>query len=309
MRPLRPCLPLLMCMAALIAACVPIPSPLSGPPASTPTPPATDQDLHVLPADDPIDTRRLNDTGVTFTPADPARAKPAITRELAIAIAWAGGAKASGEVTAAADLGYLGGGTSLGALTPERLVWLVGFTGPGIVATSSGPPGAPHVIGHEYVLIVDAASGQVLAKATCCVIHDQGVPPLESCTQPPGLASFSFSCEAALQRAMEAARQSRPALGIQQARIDSVSAELMTYATANHQLSMQRGETSITGQDPNELVWLVEVAGSFRFEGMAAAGAHERPTYEAKERVFLYSAQSGREIEAIVPDTTLAGPQ
>ena len=308
MRRIRFCLPLLCSIVVLIAACVPASSLSVSSPAPAPTPSALGQDLHVLPVDDPIDTHRLDEAGVAFNPADPARVKPGITREQAIAKAWTDSPKkAGGEVTAAADLGYFGGGTMLSGLTPERLVWFVGFTGPGIVAYSSGPPSAAHVIGHEYVTIVDATSGEVLMGMTCCVIHDQAVLPSESCTQPPGLGPISFSCEAALQRAMEAARQSRPELGIQQARIDSLRAELMTYADADRQLGRQHGHRSTPGQDPNELVWFVQISGSFRFEGMAAAGAAEHPIYEAKECEYLYSAVAGREIEAIVPDTTLAG--
>jgi len=307
MRRIRFSLPLLCSIVVLIAACVPIPSPSAGSPARAPTPAATVQDLHVLPADDPIDTHRLDETGVAFNRADPAQVEPGITREQAIAKAWGDGPKASGEVTAAADLGYIGDGTMHSGLTPGRLVWFVGFTGPGIVEYSSGPPGAPHVIGHEYVSIVDATSGEVLMRTTCCVIHDQGVPPFESCTQPPDLGPISFSCEAALQRAMEVARQSQPELGIQQARIDSLRAVLMTYANADRQFSRQQGHRSAPGQDPNELVWLVQVTGSFRFDGMAAAGAAEHPIYEAKERDYLYSAVTGQEIEAMVPDTRLTG--
>jgi hypothetical protein len=143
---------------------------------------------------------------------------------------------------------------------------------------------------------------------TCCVIHSQGVMPFESCIQPPDkAAAFSFSCEEALHRAAEASRQSEPEMGIQQARMDSLRAELMTYAEADRRLSSKHGYRSMPGQDPNELVWWVQVIGSFQFDGMAAAGSSEYPIYEAKERDYLYSAQTGREIEDIVPDTILVG--
>ena len=308
MRPIRSCLPLLCCTVALIVACVPASTPSAGFPAVPPTPAAMGQDLRVLPDGDPIDTHRLDQSGLAFTLSDPARTKPRITREQAIAKAWEDGPnKTGGAVTVAADLGYFDGGTTVSGLTPGRLVWFVGFTGPGIVEYSSGPPGAPHVIGHEYVSIIDAMNGEVLTGMTCCVIHDQGVLPFESCIQPPGQGPFSFSCEEALQRAAEAAKQSQPEMGIQQARIDSLRAELMAYAEADRRMSSRHGHRNSPGQDPNELVWLVQVIGSFWFEGMAAAGSSEHPIYEAKERDYLYSAVAGRGIEEIVPDTTLVG--
>jgi len=81
----------------------------------------------------------------------------------------------------------------------------------------------------------------------------------------------------------------------------------MAYAEADRRMSSRHGHRNSPGQDPNELVWLVQVIGSFWFEGMTAAGSSEHPIYEAKERDYLYSAVTGQEIEEIAPDTTLAG--
>lgn len=143
---------------------------------SSPTPlartnPTIPPHLNVLPEGDPIDTVRLQSSGLTFTPADPALAKVGITRDQAI---WNSGIIGTSEgVTAAADLGYLGGTTALGGIAPNRLIWFVGFAGAGITEYSSGPPGATHDVSHEYVSIVDAMTGEVLLGATCCVIHDK----------------------------------------------------------------------------------------------------------------------------------------
>ena len=42
---------------------------------------------------------------------------------------------------------------------------------------------------------------------------------------------------------------------------------------------------------------------------VAAAGSTEGPIYEAKERDYLYSAQTGRQIEAMMPDWTSIGQE
>jgi hypothetical protein len=271
--------------------------------------PTVSPNVHVLPNDDSINATRLQQSGLSFTRADPVQVKPNITREQAISEAWENVPyKSGGELTAAADLGYISGETMISGLVPGRLVWFVGFAGPGIVEYSSGPPGVPHKIGHEYVSIIDATSGAVVVEMTCCTIHAQGVMPPETCVQPNDVGPFTFSCEQALQRAEEAAKQSQPEMSIREARVDSLRAELMTYAEANGKLSAEHGYRPDPAQDPQELVWWVQVAGSFEFEGIGAAGSPQNPIYEAKERDYLYSAVTGREIASIIPDTALTPP-
>ncbi len=291
------------------AGCAPADLPANHSVSLPTTATASAQNLHILVDGDPIDTHRLEQSGLGFKPADPNRNKPPITKAEAIARAWKDGPNkvGGGPVTASADLGYFDDRTMVSGVTPDRLVWFVGFTGPGIVEYASGPPGAPHPIGHEYVSIIDATSGEVVTGMTCCVIHDEGVMPFETCLQPPAVGPFSFSCEEALHRAADAARQSEPEMVIQQARIDSLRAELMTYAEADRRLSSLQGPRSTPSQDPDELVWFVTVTGDFRYEGMAAAGSYEHPMYEAKERDYLFGAQTGRQIEEIMPATSLIG--
>ncbi len=307
MRAVNLCL-VLLGLAAAVAGCAPVGS-AADRPATLPTiPTEIAQDLRVLPDDDPVDTQRLEQSGLGFTLANPSQIKPRITKADAIAKARPDlPHSVVGRITAAADLGYLtSAGATVSGVTPGRLIWFVGFTGPAIRVDSSGPPEAPRHIGHEDVVIIDAMTGEVVMSMTCCVIHQEGVLPPETCIQPAGQGP-PFSCGEALQRAAKAAGQSQPEMGIQEARIDSLTAELMTYAAAHRRLASQHGYRPTPGQDPNQLVWLVTVVGSFRYEGMALAGSPEHPTYEAKERDYLFSAQTGQEIEEITPGSKLVG--
>lgn len=99
-----------------------------------------------------------------------------------------------------------------------------------------------------------------------------------------------FSREAAIKRATEGAKRSEPEVGILEARIDNITAVLIT------------AEDSLHGPGKTTQAWLVRIRGRFRFEGMPAPDL-KTPIYEADERDFVYDAHTGDELESRIPYT------
>ncbi|MGB8645516.1 MAG: hypothetical protein WCF84_09780 [Anaerolineae bacterium] len=113
----------------------------------------------------------------------------------------------------------------------------------------------------------------------------------------------------AIRRARDAAPQSSPEIGIQEARVDTITAELITLAEADRRFGENRGPNGYApGQTPQSLVWWVAVRGYFKYEGMAAAGDAQAPVYEANQRIFTYDATTGEEIQSSIGPDRLASP-
>lgn len=116
----------------------------------------------------------------------------------------------------------------------------------------------------------------------------------------------AFSRDAAIQRATLAARQSAPEVGILEARVDSVTAELITLAEADRRMGGERGASGYApGQMPETPVWWVTVHGYFRYNALSSRTSTS-PVYEAHERGFIYDARTGDEVGERVPWTQLA---
>jgi hypothetical protein len=53
-------------------------------------------------------------------------------------------------------------GRQLWPYLQNRPAWVITFSGPGVVLSSSGPPGSPRRVKHEMSVVIDAATGQYL---------------------------------------------------------------------------------------------------------------------------------------------------
>ncbi len=116
-------------------------------------------------------------------------------------------------------------------------------------------------------------------------------------------AVIPFSKEQAIARANQEAMQSMPEVGIRQARIDGITAELTTLGEADQRMGGQRGTGGYRpGQTANSPVWWVNVRGYFQYEGMAAP-PNPAPVCEADERHFIYDAQTGEYVGGRMPNT------
>jgi hypothetical protein len=129
------------------------------------------------------------------------------------------------------------------------------------------------------------------------------------CDRSPG-AGPPFPRATAIQKATEDARGSAPELGIQEVRIDAVTAELVTLGEVDRRFGGQRGPGGyLPGQDGSTPVWWVRVRGRFRFTGAPEPNpGSSRPrysTYEAGERILLYDARTGALVGTAVPGTRL----
>ncbi len=117
----------------------------------------------------------------------------------------------------------------------------------------------------------------------------------------------AFSRDAAMQRARESAVQSAPEAGMLEARVDSVTVELITLGEADRRTGVQRGTGGYSpGQSADTPVWWVAAQGYFRFEGMPVPDG-PAPIYEAGARIFIYDARTGEELGGSMPDTQPAG--
>ena len=53
-------------------------------------------------------------------------------------------------------------GRQLWPYLQNRPAWVITFSGPGVVLSSSGPPGSPRRVKHEVSVVIDAATGHYL---------------------------------------------------------------------------------------------------------------------------------------------------
>jgi uncharacterized delta-60 repeat protein len=128
---------------------------------------------------------------------------------------------------------------------------------------------------------------------------------LAGCSAPTA-AALPFSKEQAIARANQEAKQSVPEVGIQQARIDSTTAELITLAEADRRTGGIRGPGGYSpGQTPQSPVWWIVVRGYFQYEGMAAP-PNPAPICEADERDFVYDARTSESVSESMPNTRCA---
>jgi hypothetical protein len=95
----------------------------------------------------------------------------------------------------------------------------------------------------------------------------------------------AFSRAEAIARAEKLALMSAPEMGIMEARIDEVQAELMSLSQAQRRL----GIDSTLYADPQ--VWLVTMRGRFVYEGFPMP--ETRDIYESNTRFFIYNAATG----------------
>ena len=109
-----------------------------------------------------------------------------------------------------------------------------------------------------------------------------------------------FSRQDAIRTATEQAKQSAPELGIQDARVDDVTPELITLAETDRRHGSQHPGGYGAGRDQRTPVWWVRVAGRFRYEGMRAPGPGSALLYEADELVFVDDARTGDPIGGCV---------
>lgn len=109
----------------------------------------------------------------------------------------------------------------------------------------------------------------------------------------------AFSRERAIARAREMATQSRPEVGMTEARIDEVTAELMTMSRAYR----QEGIDSTLYSDAQ--VWLVVVKGNFVYEGFPMPEA--RQFYRATRQIFIMNAATGAMDISGLKETELVG--
>jgi hypothetical protein len=104
--------------------------------------------------------------GLTFTPVAVTDnlALSAITRDQAIEVALSNepGLKAATDI--ASQLGLLrtvnDSGVTASDLAEGQLVWIITFFG--VDTASSGPPGAPRYLSHEYHIVINALTGKYL---------------------------------------------------------------------------------------------------------------------------------------------------
>ena len=128
----------------------------------------------------------------------------------------------------------------------------------------------------------------LLGLLVLAAIHSAGCRPFTSAFVTPSATAVPFARDAAIAMARRAARESAPEVGILDARIDSVQAELV----ANEATAWQAlGQDSTVGGDGP--VWLVRVHGTFRYQGMVAPPGQPVQIEETDERDFLISARTG----------------
>ncbi len=122
----------------------------------------------------------------------------------------------------------------------------------------------------------------------------------------PTATPLPFSKEQAISRATQEAKQSVPEVGIQQARIDSVTAELITLGEADSRLGGGRGPGGYSpGQTAQSPVWWVVVHGYFRYQGLGAP-PNPNALCEADERDFVYDGRTGDAVGGFMPGTRCA---
>jgi hypothetical protein len=103
----------------------------------------------------------------------------------------------------------------------------------------------------------------------------------------------AFSRQDAIRRATQQAQGSAPELDLRDARIDDVTAELITLAEVDQRQTSQHPSGDGPGRDRRTAVWWVQVTGRFRYEGMRAPGKGSSPLYETNTRTFIYDARTG----------------
>lgn len=96
----------------------------------------------------------------------------------------------------------------------------------------------------------------------------------------------AFGRDRVIELARKGAAQSRPEVGMEEARIDEVTADLMPLSKAYQ----QAGIDSMVYDDPP--VWLVLVRGEFVYEGFSKPGF--RDMYQSDTQFFIYEADTGR---------------
>ncbi len=112
----------------------------------------------------------------------------------------------------------------------------------------------------------------------------------------------AFTRDQAITRARAGAAQSAPELGILEARVERVSAEVITRAELARRVGCGVQATA-AGEGP---VWWVTVEGYFRYGSLPAPGA-SNPVYEANERYSAYDGRTGEELAGGVRGSHPAG--
>jgi hypothetical protein len=109
--------------------------------------------------------------GISFVPVDPAQLDIAVvTAEEAIAEAQRQKGKTKEASRVTADLGYLGNASEAGQthsdLQETPLVWVLNFEGVLSYSSCEPAPGCVTYVSDEYVVIIDAVSGQWIMGLT-----------------------------------------------------------------------------------------------------------------------------------------------
>jgi len=151
-----------------------------------------------------------------------------------------------------------------------------------------------------------SCSGARLAAAVTVALAATVLLLSLGCSQPstpePGVPR-----QKAISRATELAKRSVPEQEMRDARIDAVTAEIITLGDANQRLGLQGPEEFGRGRGSRSLVWWVSVRGSFTYAGMAPAGGRAA-VYQAPERDIIYDANSGALIGDALPQSQRLSP-
>ncbi len=109
----------------------------------------------------------------------------------------------------------------------------------------------------------------------------------------------AFRREQAIAYAKQQAPLSRPEVGMVQARIDEVTAELMSLSDAYKRMNVGKSVTS------DAQVWLVVVNGKFVYEGYPLPDA--RHFFESDSQFFILDAATGDPDVSGLPRAQLVG--
>jgi len=122
----------------------------------------------------------------------------------------------------------------------------------------------------------------------------------------PATVTPQFTREQVIEKARQDAQRSRPEVGMIEARVDSVEAELITLGEAQARLGDTSGPGGYRpGTNQESPVWWVTVRGYFRYEGMPAPlpeGGTASPVYEADEQRLVYYADTGESVMSSIPN-------
>ncbi len=124
----------------------------------------------------------------------------------------------------------------------------------------------------------------------------------------PAAAGPTLSRDQVIKKAAEDARRSVPEVGIREARVDRVEAELLTLEEVARRFPGDRDPESLgSGRDKSTPVWYVTVEGHFRYEGMPFPDG-KPGIYEATRRDFVYDGRTGEFIASRIPTGLVTMP-